>query len=204
MRIWLNVSEGAEYVGVSRDTIYAACERREMRHASAGDGRFGSDPNGSMRGWRSRRWRPRSGTFFHVAHRRHWSITVLRVGARHGGHIAPPHILTATLTTVDRTTHDDGGLPVRRDDRVARRRSREAATLHPAIRLERAGHDAEGRATAIPAAHRPAGSRAPRASASAEPESAVSGRWTAADPADGRTVPRAIQELPGHRELGMT
>ena len=25
--------EGAEYAGVSRDTIYTACERREVRHA---------------------------------------------------------------------------------------------------------------------------------------------------------------------------
>ncbi len=36
MRIWLNVSDGAEYAGVSRDTIYTACERREMRHARIG------------------------------------------------------------------------------------------------------------------------------------------------------------------------
>ena len=36
MRIWLNVSEGAEYAGVSRDTIYAACEPRELRHARIG------------------------------------------------------------------------------------------------------------------------------------------------------------------------
>jgi len=33
MRIWLNVSEAAEYAGVSRDTIYTACERRELRSA---------------------------------------------------------------------------------------------------------------------------------------------------------------------------
>ena len=29
MKIWLNVAEAAEYAGVSRDTIYTACERRE-------------------------------------------------------------------------------------------------------------------------------------------------------------------------------
>jgi excisionase family DNA binding protein len=33
MKIWLNVAEAAEYAGVSRDTIYTACERRELRHA---------------------------------------------------------------------------------------------------------------------------------------------------------------------------
>ena len=27
MKIWLNVAEAAEYAGVSRDTIYTACER---------------------------------------------------------------------------------------------------------------------------------------------------------------------------------
>ena len=32
MRLWLNVSEAAEYAGVSRDTIYTACERRELHH----------------------------------------------------------------------------------------------------------------------------------------------------------------------------
>jgi excisionase family DNA binding protein len=33
MKIWLNVAEAAEYAGVSRDTIYTACERREIHHA---------------------------------------------------------------------------------------------------------------------------------------------------------------------------
>jgi excisionase family DNA binding protein len=33
MKKWLTVTEGAEYSGVSRDTIYTACERREIRHA---------------------------------------------------------------------------------------------------------------------------------------------------------------------------
>lgn len=32
MKLWLNVTEGAEYASVSRDTIYTACERRELRH----------------------------------------------------------------------------------------------------------------------------------------------------------------------------
>lgn len=36
MKIWLTVAEGAEYPGVSRDTIYTACERRELRHARIG------------------------------------------------------------------------------------------------------------------------------------------------------------------------
>ena len=36
MRIWMNVAEGAEYAGVSRDTIYTACERSELRHARIG------------------------------------------------------------------------------------------------------------------------------------------------------------------------
>jgi excisionase family DNA binding protein len=33
MKPWLNVSEAAEYAGVSRDTIYTACERHELRSA---------------------------------------------------------------------------------------------------------------------------------------------------------------------------
>ena len=36
MKGWLNVGEGAEYAGVSRDTIYTACERREIHHARIG------------------------------------------------------------------------------------------------------------------------------------------------------------------------
>jgi len=32
----LNVAEDAEYAGVSRDTIYTACERCELRHARIG------------------------------------------------------------------------------------------------------------------------------------------------------------------------
>ncbi len=33
---WLNVAEGAEYGGVSRDTIYTACERGELQHVRIG------------------------------------------------------------------------------------------------------------------------------------------------------------------------
>ena len=36
MKTWMTVVEGAEYAGVSRDTIYTACERKEMRHARVG------------------------------------------------------------------------------------------------------------------------------------------------------------------------
>ena len=36
MKTWFTVSEGAEYAGVSRDTIYTACEHRELRHARIG------------------------------------------------------------------------------------------------------------------------------------------------------------------------
>ena len=36
MKTWLTVAEGAEYAGVSRDTIYTACERRELQHARVG------------------------------------------------------------------------------------------------------------------------------------------------------------------------
>ncbi|MCC6162110.1 MAG: helix-turn-helix domain-containing protein [Acidobacteria bacterium] len=32
MRTWLTVGEGADYANVSRDTIYTACERHELRH----------------------------------------------------------------------------------------------------------------------------------------------------------------------------
>ena len=33
MRTWFTVTQAAEYAGVSRDTIYTACERREIRQA---------------------------------------------------------------------------------------------------------------------------------------------------------------------------
>ena len=36
MKKWLTVAEGAAYSGVSRDTIYTACERSELRHARVG------------------------------------------------------------------------------------------------------------------------------------------------------------------------
>jgi excisionase family DNA binding protein len=36
MKTWFTVAEGAEYSGVSRDTIYTACERGELRHARVG------------------------------------------------------------------------------------------------------------------------------------------------------------------------
>ena len=32
MKAWLTVGEGADYANVSRDTIYTACERKELRH----------------------------------------------------------------------------------------------------------------------------------------------------------------------------
>ena len=35
-KIWLTVAEGADYGGVSRDTIYTACERGELRHVRIG------------------------------------------------------------------------------------------------------------------------------------------------------------------------
>ena len=33
MKPWLSVAEAAEYAGLSRDTIYTACERHQLRHA---------------------------------------------------------------------------------------------------------------------------------------------------------------------------
>jgi excisionase family DNA binding protein len=32
MKLWLNVTEGAEYASVCRDTIYTACEQHELQH----------------------------------------------------------------------------------------------------------------------------------------------------------------------------
>jgi excisionase family DNA binding protein len=32
MKPWLTVGEGAEYANVSRDTIYTACESKDLRH----------------------------------------------------------------------------------------------------------------------------------------------------------------------------
>ena len=36
MKPWLSVAEAATYAGLSRDTIYTACERNELRHAHVG------------------------------------------------------------------------------------------------------------------------------------------------------------------------
>ncbi len=36
VKTWLTVAESATYSGVSRDTIYTAWERRELRHARIG------------------------------------------------------------------------------------------------------------------------------------------------------------------------
>jgi hypothetical protein len=33
MKIWLTVAESAQYSGVRRDSIYTACDRRELRRA---------------------------------------------------------------------------------------------------------------------------------------------------------------------------
>jgi excisionase family DNA binding protein len=35
-KTWLTVGEGAEHAGVSRDTVYTACERGELRHVRIG------------------------------------------------------------------------------------------------------------------------------------------------------------------------
>src|SRR5688572_24408073 len=75
---------------------------------------------------------------------------------------------------------------------MARRRSRQAADLRPAVRLERPGDDTEGRTAAVCAAHHPTRGRVPRSSAYAESQRAVPGRRPAADPADG-AVPRAAR-----------
>ena len=36
MSAWFTVAEAAQYAGVSRDTIYTACERREIRQVRLG------------------------------------------------------------------------------------------------------------------------------------------------------------------------
>ena len=36
MKPWLTAAEAAQYAGVSRDTIYTACERREVRQVRVG------------------------------------------------------------------------------------------------------------------------------------------------------------------------
>ena len=36
MKTWLTVAEGAAYAGISCDTVYTACERRELRHVRIG------------------------------------------------------------------------------------------------------------------------------------------------------------------------
>jgi excisionase family DNA binding protein len=62
MKTWLTVSEGAEYAGVSRDTIYTACERRELHHARIGGRRsIRLKPEWSTRGWNGMREARRQG-----------------------------------------------------------------------------------------------------------------------------------------------
>lgn len=78
----------------------------------------------------------------------------------------------------------------RRAAGVTRCRSRQAADLRPAVRLERPGDDTEGRTAAVCAAHHPTRGRVSRSSASAKSQRAVPGRRPAADPANG-AVPRA-------------
>ena len=36
IRAWLTVAEAVQYAAVSRDTIYTACERGELRHVRVG------------------------------------------------------------------------------------------------------------------------------------------------------------------------
>ena len=57
MKTWFTVSEGAEYAGVSRDTIYTACERREVRHARIGGRRSIRIKPGWIDGWLERHTR---------------------------------------------------------------------------------------------------------------------------------------------------
>jgi excisionase family DNA binding protein len=60
MKIWLNVSESAEYAGLSRDTIYTACERRELRHARVGGRRTIRLKTEWIDAWLERHARPES------------------------------------------------------------------------------------------------------------------------------------------------
>jgi excisionase family DNA binding protein len=36
MATWLRIPQAAQYAGVSRDTIYTACSRNELRHVRVG------------------------------------------------------------------------------------------------------------------------------------------------------------------------
>ncbi len=36
MKPWMNVAEAAEYAGVSRDTVYTAVERKQIKHIRVG------------------------------------------------------------------------------------------------------------------------------------------------------------------------
>jgi excisionase family DNA binding protein len=57
MRTWFTVMQAAEYTGLSRDTIYTACERHEIRHARVGGRRaIRLKRNGSMRGSNDMCW----------------------------------------------------------------------------------------------------------------------------------------------------
>jgi hypothetical protein len=41
MKTWLTVAEGAEYAGISRDTVYTACVASCVTHASVDAGQSG-------------------------------------------------------------------------------------------------------------------------------------------------------------------
>ncbi len=68
MRTWLSVTQAAEYAGVSKDTIYTACERREIRHARiSGRRSIRMKPEWSTSGWNDTRARPAVGSGFQIA-----------------------------------------------------------------------------------------------------------------------------------------
>lgn len=73
MKLRLNVTEGAEYAGVCRDTIYTACERGELRHVRIGDRRAIRLKREGIDEWFERHTRQRG-----IGRRRDWPVKQVR------------------------------------------------------------------------------------------------------------------------------
>ena len=200
MKLWLNVTEGAECASVCRDTIYTACEQHELRHVH-------------VSGRRAIRLRPQwidAWLERHVVDARDPHVVNPCTG--NSGCGVEGHVMKARLTRGAGITRADHGLDNPHESRRAALpvlltvdeaadllRSREAATVCPAFGLERTGGNAKGWTAALRAAHATAHRGARRASAPEEQTSVLSGRSHAVHAAD-RARSDATGGAPGERQ----